>query len=242
MGFFISNRTLSRRHCRVYNGPDGWRVTDLGSRNGTFLNGTPILDDRVEEGDQVEIGETKITAYFPKVDVGDESEPDPVHQWQWLELEQVHRGDEVVDPAAVERADLRVDEPHPAPEADLLIQVQDVDVPGEQVVVAALQASAADIEGRCLPANEGRPLEDCNLMAGPAEVVCGAKAGRAGPNDAYSQRGASISLVSGLAGVVSSDSDPPARQSPRSETLPESKNTCPRMIMGNSSTAWTTVT
>ena len=61
----VDDRTLSRRHCRVYLGADGWRVTDLGSRNGTFLNGTPILDDRLEAGDAVELGETKITAYFP---------------------------------------------------------------------------------------------------------------------------------------------------------------------------------
>ncbi len=62
----VEDRTLSRRHCRVYVGADGWRVTDLGSRNGTFLNGSPILDDRLEEGDHIELGETKITAYLPK--------------------------------------------------------------------------------------------------------------------------------------------------------------------------------
>jgi transcriptional regulator with GAF, ATPase, and Fis domain len=61
----VEDRTLSRRHCRVYAGPDGWRVTDLGSRNGTFLNGTPILDNRLEEGDKIELGETRITVYFP---------------------------------------------------------------------------------------------------------------------------------------------------------------------------------
>ncbi|MDF1700491.1 MAG: sigma 54-interacting transcriptional regulator [Planctomycetota bacterium] len=68
----VDDRTLSRRHCRVYAGADGWRVTDLGSRNGTFLNGSPILDDRLEAGDAVELGETKITAYFPDGD-GSES-------------------------------------------------------------------------------------------------------------------------------------------------------------------------
>jgi transcriptional regulator with GAF, ATPase, and Fis domain len=72
----VEDRTLSRRHCRVYSGADGWRVTDLGSRNGTFLNGTPILDELLEEGDRVEIGETKITAYFPKGE-GAETEDAP---------------------------------------------------------------------------------------------------------------------------------------------------------------------
>jgi pSer/pThr/pTyr-binding forkhead associated (FHA) protein len=64
-GIPVEDRTLSRRHCRVYAGPDGWRVTDLGSRNGTFLNGTPILDDRLSEGDRIELGETKISVYLP---------------------------------------------------------------------------------------------------------------------------------------------------------------------------------
>ena len=72
----VEDRTLSRRHCRVYKGPDGWRVTDLGSRNGTFLNGQPILDDRLEEGDEIELGETKISSYFPEQDAADETQPD----------------------------------------------------------------------------------------------------------------------------------------------------------------------
>ena len=68
----VDDRTLSRKHCKVYVGADGWRVTDLGSRNGTFLNGSPILDDRLEAGDSIELGETKISAYFPQGD-GSES-------------------------------------------------------------------------------------------------------------------------------------------------------------------------
>lgn len=59
----VEDRTLSRRHCRIYLGQDGWRVTDLGSRNGTFRNGTLILDDRLAEGDRIEIGETCIAVF-----------------------------------------------------------------------------------------------------------------------------------------------------------------------------------
>ena len=59
----VDDRTLSRRHCRLYVGQDGWRLTDLGSRNGTFLNGSLILDDRVGAGDQIELGETRIVVF-----------------------------------------------------------------------------------------------------------------------------------------------------------------------------------
>ncbi len=61
----VADRTLSRRHCRLYVGQDGWRVTDLGSRNGTFLNGSLILDERIAAGDQVELGETRIAVFTP---------------------------------------------------------------------------------------------------------------------------------------------------------------------------------
>jgi len=65
LGIPVDDRTLSRRHCRIYLGPDGWRITDLGSRNGTFLNGQLILDELLEGGDRIEIGETHIGVFLP---------------------------------------------------------------------------------------------------------------------------------------------------------------------------------
>jgi transcriptional regulator with GAF, ATPase, and Fis domain len=61
----VEDRTLSRQHCRIYAGPDGWRVTDMGSRNGTYVNGQPVLDARLAEGDRIEIGETRISVFLP---------------------------------------------------------------------------------------------------------------------------------------------------------------------------------
>ena len=37
----ISDRFLSRQHARLYRVDDGWLIEDLGSRNGTFVNGVP---------------------------------------------------------------------------------------------------------------------------------------------------------------------------------------------------------
>jgi hypothetical protein len=61
----VEDRTLSRRHCRIYAGTDGWRVTDLNSKNGTFVNGAPVLDDLLAEGDRIELGETVISVFLP---------------------------------------------------------------------------------------------------------------------------------------------------------------------------------
>jgi DNA-binding NtrC family response regulator len=38
----VDDQGLSRRHFRVETAPEGWRVEDLGSSNGTVVNGTPI--------------------------------------------------------------------------------------------------------------------------------------------------------------------------------------------------------
>src|ERR1051326_2157672 len=62
----IEDRKLSRRHCRLYRASDGWHVGDLGSRNGTSVNGTLVLDDRLEPGDRIEIGRTTLVVAFPK--------------------------------------------------------------------------------------------------------------------------------------------------------------------------------
>src|SRR5436190_23391034 len=62
----LDDRKLSRRHCRVYLAGDGWHVADLHSRNGTSLNGTLVIDDRLTEGDRIAIGRTRITVSFPR--------------------------------------------------------------------------------------------------------------------------------------------------------------------------------
>ncbi len=48
----IPDRFLSRRHAHLYIDGDSWMVEDLGSRNGTFVNGTKIgKAEEVREGD-----------------------------------------------------------------------------------------------------------------------------------------------------------------------------------------------
>ena len=47
----LDAEAVSRRHARIYYTPEGWRVEDLGSTNGTWVNDFPVqgvaaLDDR----------------------------------------------------------------------------------------------------------------------------------------------------------------------------------------------------
>jgi DNA-binding CsgD family transcriptional regulator len=53
----VDDRTVSRLHAVFERLPGGWTVRDLGSRNGTFLNGTRLSELTVlRPGDKVRLG------------------------------------------------------------------------------------------------------------------------------------------------------------------------------------------
>ncbi|HEV7842456.1 MAG TPA: sigma 54-interacting transcriptional regulator, partial [Pyrinomonadaceae bacterium] len=54
----VSDASVSRRHC-VINKEDGrFRLSDLESLNGSFVNGVPIKERYLEHGDQIKLGDT----------------------------------------------------------------------------------------------------------------------------------------------------------------------------------------
>ncbi|MBV6516968.1 MAG: hypothetical protein HPKKFMNG_02666 [Planctomycetes bacterium] len=57
----IKDNRLSRAHCRFEPREDGqWAIVDLGSQNGTFLNGRRVRESVVRPGDVVTIGQCDI--------------------------------------------------------------------------------------------------------------------------------------------------------------------------------------
>ena len=58
----ISNPNVSRRHARLSRSENGFVVEDLGSTNGTLLDGAPIDRERIESGDELTFG--GVTARF----------------------------------------------------------------------------------------------------------------------------------------------------------------------------------
>jgi len=57
----IPDTSVSRKHALVRNTGDGWAVSDLGSGNGTLLNGEPIADEtQLNEGDVITLGDTEL--------------------------------------------------------------------------------------------------------------------------------------------------------------------------------------
>ena len=61
---------ISRVHSRVDWDGATWVVVDLGSTNGTWVNGELVEERRLEAGDVLEIGDTKLR--FLPLEVGDE--------------------------------------------------------------------------------------------------------------------------------------------------------------------------
>jgi uncharacterized protein (TIGR02996 family) len=53
----LPDAAVSRRHCRITQGNDGWRLEDLGSTHGTCINGLRVRSvTPVVAGERIEIG------------------------------------------------------------------------------------------------------------------------------------------------------------------------------------------
>ncbi len=60
----ISDEKVSRRHARLYSEGDQFVVEDLGSTNGTFINGARLSGPHLlRVGEQITFGETSIVSY-----------------------------------------------------------------------------------------------------------------------------------------------------------------------------------
>ncbi|MHC4503714.1 MAG: protein kinase domain-containing protein [Planctomycetota bacterium] len=69
-GVTIADLALSRRHCAVTNEGGRLLVEDLGSRNGTYVNGARVVRQPLRPGDEIEIGESRILVRAPRAGDG----------------------------------------------------------------------------------------------------------------------------------------------------------------------------
>lgn len=72
----INDREVSRHHLRFMRGSEGYTIEDLGSTNGTFVNGKRVTGATpLKNGDMLGLGET-VTLQFERVDArADEPTP-----------------------------------------------------------------------------------------------------------------------------------------------------------------------
>ena len=66
----VNDPNVSRRHARISRADDGYVVEDLGSTNGTLLDGAPIDRERIEGGDELTFGQTA-ARFVRRIDVPD---------------------------------------------------------------------------------------------------------------------------------------------------------------------------
>jgi transcriptional regulator with GAF, ATPase, and Fis domain len=57
---WASDPALSRRHCLLQGNGEEFIIRDLGSRNGTHVNGVPVEEHRLSHGDQISVGDSML--------------------------------------------------------------------------------------------------------------------------------------------------------------------------------------
>lgn len=62
----LHDANVSRRHAAFMRLEEGWAISDLGSTNGTRVNGAPVERARLADGDVIEIGLTRLVYHAPK--------------------------------------------------------------------------------------------------------------------------------------------------------------------------------
>ena len=68
---------VSRRHCRIEPVAEGWRLTDLSSSNGTWVDHKQVGELLLRDGDQIRLGDTVLR--FSEQAVAPRRPTDPNH-------------------------------------------------------------------------------------------------------------------------------------------------------------------
>ncbi|MBL8920273.1 MAG: FHA domain-containing protein [Myxococcaceae bacterium] len=73
---------VSRRHARIFDEGAGFHIEDLGSSNGTVVNGSKVAKQALKDGDAITLGPVKFTFASVAGDTVDEPEPAPAEGGQ----------------------------------------------------------------------------------------------------------------------------------------------------------------
>src|SRR4051794_9696125 len=121
VGLWLDDARLSRQHCRFeQTADDAWAVIDLGSTNGTTIAGERISFHRLPDGDEIEVGRSRVTFH-----AGEMPPPRPTDPVEAMERARIERPqsphDTLVDSrwasTAIARPLLDPKFPHPQPKA-----------------------------------------------------------------------------------------------------------------------------
>src|SRR5919204_822319 len=62
----IPDHLMSRRHCAVLIQGDRFALRDLGSSNGTYVNGIPVRERVLQHGDRIRAGDSVLLFLHPE--------------------------------------------------------------------------------------------------------------------------------------------------------------------------------
>jgi pSer/pThr/pTyr-binding forkhead associated (FHA) protein len=65
---WIDDASISRRHAQLEALDDGFRVVDLNSKNGTFVNNENVRERMLKEDDRIQVGLRTVLVFTYDVD------------------------------------------------------------------------------------------------------------------------------------------------------------------------------
>ncbi|HEV2861377.1 MAG TPA: sigma 54-interacting transcriptional regulator [Pyrinomonadaceae bacterium] len=78
----VPDSLLSRRHCLVRPEGERFKLVDLESLNGTFVNGRPVREHALSHGDQIDVGESRVVFMTGEADTVPSSDPVQISERQ----------------------------------------------------------------------------------------------------------------------------------------------------------------
>jgi len=76
-GLALDGASISGHHCEVVRDGNAYSIRDLGSTNGTRLNGEPVQEERLKPKDLISAGGIEIMIDGDDIDVGETPEEPP---------------------------------------------------------------------------------------------------------------------------------------------------------------------
>ena len=61
---FLDDVTVSRKHAEIVRGDDGYRIRDVGSLNGTYVNRVRVDAVDLRNGDEIQVGKYRFRFVF----------------------------------------------------------------------------------------------------------------------------------------------------------------------------------
>lgn len=62
----VDEPSMSSEHARLVRSDGAWRIINLLSTNGVFVNGEKVFSHRLEDGDEIRLGRTTLRFHDPK--------------------------------------------------------------------------------------------------------------------------------------------------------------------------------